>query len=34
VVFTDFMVKTGAIKTRPTSWMDLFFAEIHDQPGS
>ncbi|MCW2318693.1 NitT/TauT family transport system substrate-binding protein [Rhodoblastus acidophilus] len=34
VAFTDFMVKTGAIKTRPANWKDLFFAEIHNQPGS
>lgn len=34
VVFTDFMVKTGTIKNRPASWKDLFFPEIHDQPGS
>lgn len=34
LVFTDFMVKTGTIKNRPTSWKDLFFPEIHDQPGS
>ena len=34
VVFTDFMVKTGTIKNRPSSWKDLFFPEIHDQPGS
>jgi len=33
-VFADFMVKTGTIKSRPTSWKDLFFADIHDLPGS
>jgi NitT/TauT family transport system substrate-binding protein len=29
----DFMARTGVIKTRPASWKDLFFAELHDQPG-
>jgi NitT/TauT family transport system substrate-binding protein len=32
--FMDFMVKTGVIKTRPASWKDIFFPEIHDLPGS
>lgn len=34
VVFTDFMVRTGTIRTRPESWKELFFEELHDQPGS
>ena len=32
--FAAFMAKTGAIKTAPTSWKDVFFPEIADQPGS
>ncbi len=29
-----FMHKTGTLKTRPESWKDLFFPEIHHLPGS
>ena len=29
-----FMHKTGTLKTRPGSWQDLFFPEIHNLPGS
>ena len=32
--FATFMAKTGAIKTTPASWKDVFFPEIADQPGS
>ena len=32
--FADFMLKLGLTKTRPESWKDLFFPEVHDQPGS
>lgn len=32
--FAAFMAKTGAIKTVPASWKDVFFPEIADQPGS
>jgi NitT/TauT family transport system substrate-binding protein len=32
--FADFMLKQGLTKTRPESWKDLFFPEVHDQPGS
>jgi len=32
--YADFMVKTGAMKTRPASWKDLFFPNVHDKPGS
>lgn len=31
---TDFMARTGSIKTAPASWQDLFFPEVHDRPGS
>ena len=30
----DFMHDIGLIKTRATSWKDLYFPDIHDQPGS
>lgn len=30
----DFMFKTGTIKVKPNSWKDLFFANMHDSPGS
>lgn len=29
-----FMFRTGTIKVEPQSWKDLFFADIHDLPGS
>ncbi len=32
--FGDFMFRTGVLKTRPGTWQDYFFPEIHDQPGS
>jgi NitT/TauT family transport system substrate-binding protein len=32
--FADFMFKTGAIKTRPASWKDYTFEELHTQAGS
>ena len=32
--YVDFMLKTGAIKTKPDSWKDLFFPNVHGQPGS
>lgn len=32
--YADFMFEAGYIKTRPASWKDLYFPEIHDQPGS
>jgi NitT/TauT family transport system substrate-binding protein len=32
--YSNFMARIGAIKVRPTSWRDLFFANIHDRPGS
>jgi NitT/TauT family transport system substrate-binding protein len=31
---TAFMFKQGLIKTKPDSWKDMFFPEVHDQPGS
>jgi NitT/TauT family transport system substrate-binding protein len=33
-MFADFMHRVGRIATKPESWKDLFFADIHDQPGS
>jgi NitT/TauT family transport system substrate-binding protein len=32
--FAEFMHRTGRIKHEAKSWTDLFFPEIHDQPGS
>jgi NitT/TauT family transport system substrate-binding protein len=32
--YVDFMLKTGTIKTKPDSWKDLFFPEVHALPGS
>ncbi len=29
----DFMYKIGTIKTKPASWKDLFFPEVHNLPG-
>ena len=32
--YASFMSDVGTIKSAPASWKDLFFSEIHDQPGS
>jgi NitT/TauT family transport system substrate-binding protein len=32
-VTADFMYKIGSIKTKPTSWKDVFFPEVHTLPG-
>lgn len=32
--FSDFMFKTGTIKSRPKSWKDLFFPNVHGKQGS
>jgi NitT/TauT family transport system substrate-binding protein len=32
--YVDFMLKTGSIKTKPDSWKDLFFPDVHALPGS
>jgi len=32
--YADQMYETGVIKTRPGSWKDVFFPEVHDLPGS
>ncbi len=29
----DFMYRIGSIKTKPASWKDLFFPEVHSLPG-
>ncbi len=34
MVFADFMVKTGLIKTKPASWKDFFFPVVHKLPGT
>ena len=33
MVFADYMAKAGLLKTRPASWKDVFFGNIHDAPG-
>ncbi|HTR56673.1 MAG TPA: ABC transporter substrate-binding protein [Casimicrobiaceae bacterium] len=32
--YVDFMLKAGAIKSRPDSWKDMFFPNAHGLPGS
>jgi NitT/TauT family transport system substrate-binding protein len=32
--YVDFMLKIGAIKSKPDSWKDLFFSNAHNLPGS
>jgi NitT/TauT family transport system substrate-binding protein len=32
--YAQFMQQVGTLKTRPASWKDLFFPDIHDLPGS
>ena len=32
--FVDFMIQMGRLKTRPSSWKDMFFPEAHQFPGS
>lgn len=32
--FADFMYQTGTIKTKPKSWKDLFFSNVHGKQGS
>jgi len=32
--FSDFMYQTGTIKSRPASWKDLFFSNVHGKKGS
>jgi NitT/TauT family transport system substrate-binding protein len=32
--YVDFMHRTGALKTKPDSWKDIFFPMAHDLPGS
>jgi NitT/TauT family transport system substrate-binding protein len=32
--YAQFMHEIGSLKNRATSWKDLFFADIHDLPGS
>jgi NitT/TauT family transport system substrate-binding protein len=34
MTFATFMADIGAIKARPAQWTDLFFPELHGQPGS
>lgn len=32
--YVEFMYKVGTVKTRPQTWKDLFFPEVHGLPGS
>lgn len=32
--YADFMNQIGSIKNKPADWSELFFPEVHDQPGS
>lgn len=32
--YADFMHEVGSIKNRPSSWKDVYFPEIHHEPGS
>jgi NitT/TauT family transport system substrate-binding protein len=32
--YAEQMFKTGVIKTMPSSWKDVFFAEAHELPGN
>ncbi len=32
--YADFMTAVGSIKTKPSSWKDFFFPEVHDLKGS
>jgi NitT/TauT family transport system substrate-binding protein len=32
--YAEFMFRTGAMKTKPASWKDLFFPNVHTAPGS
>ena len=32
--YAEFMFRTGAMKSKPASWKDLFFPNVHDATGS
>jgi NitT/TauT family transport system substrate-binding protein len=32
--YAEFMYSIGSIKNRPASWKELFFPEIHGEPGT
>lgn len=34
IPMVEFMYKIGSIKVKPESWKDLFFPNVHSQPGS
>jgi len=34
MAFAEFMHSTGAIKVKPTSWKDVFVADLHQAPGN
>jgi NitT/TauT family transport system substrate-binding protein len=33
MIYATFMARSGTLKVVPSSWKDLFFSYIHDQPG-
>jgi len=34
MAFADFLYQIGAVKVKPASWKDMFFPNVHNQPGS
>ena len=34
MIYADFMAKIGAIKTKPSTWKDLCFDNVHSLNGS
>jgi NitT/TauT family transport system substrate-binding protein len=34
MVHAEFMHRIGSLKTKPESWRDFFFENVHDRPGS
>ncbi len=34
LAYAQFMNQVGTLKNKPAAWQDLFFPELHDQPGS
>jgi NitT/TauT family transport system substrate-binding protein len=32
--YADFMFEVGSIKTKASSWKDIYFPEIHNLPGN
>jgi NitT/TauT family transport system substrate-binding protein len=34
MAYAEFMARTGVIPSKPDTWKDLFFEDIHTMPGS